>query len=312
MGMGHMPARVLRRRRRVSLRAKEALAGYLLISPWLIGFLVFVLGAMIASMVISLYDTNLLNRTEFVFLRNYEAALRDRLFWKALSVTTYYTCTVVPLQTISALLMALLLNQQLRGQGVFRTIYYLPAVVSSVATISLWWWMLNPDSGLINAALAKIGIAPGPRWLVSPQWALPAVVIMGVWASGSSMLVFLSALQGVAKELYEAAMLDGAGTARRFLSITLPMISPTVFFSLIMGLIGSFQIFTEAYLLTGGGPNNATLTYVLLIYRRTFEHLRFGYGSALAWILFVILMLLTLLLFKSSSMWVYYEAELRR
>jgi multiple sugar transport system permease protein len=302
---------VRRRRKRLSLKTREAIAGYLFISPWLIGFLVFVLGAMIASLIISLYETNLLNTTEFVGLKNYQTLFRDRLFQKALSVTSYYTFTVVPLQTIIALLMAMLLNQRLKGQGVFRTIYYLPAVVSSVATISVWWWMLNPDAGLINAALARIGIEPGPRWLVSPQWALPAVILMGLWGSGGSMLIFLGALQGVPKALYEAAMLDGATSVRRFFSITLPMISPTILFSIIMGLIGSFQIFTETYLMTNGGPNNATLTYVLLIYRKTFEHLRFGYGSALAWVLFLILMFFTVLVFKSSNVWVYYETEMR-
>ena len=307
-----LPTGAARKRRGLSLRAKEAIAGYLFISPWLIGFVVFVLGAMIASLVISLYETNLLSTAEFVGLKNYQSVFRDRLFWKALSVTSYYTFTVVPLQTIAALLMAMLLNQRLKGQGLFRTIYYLPAVVSSVATISVWWWMLNPDSGLINAALARIGIVPGPRWLVSPRWALPAVIMMGVWGSGGSMLIFLGALQGVPHELYEAAMLDGATALRRFFNITLPMISPTIFFSIVMGLIGAFQIFSETYLMTQGGPNNATLTYVLLIYRKTFEHLRFGYGSALAWILFLILMFFTLLVFKSSDVWVYYETELRK
>jgi len=227
-------------------------------------------------------------------------------------VTTYYTFTVVPLQTINALLMALLLNQKLRGQGAFRTIYYLPAVVSSVATISVWWWMLNPDAGLINAALAKIGISPGPRWLLSQEWALPAIILMAVWGSGGSMLIFLGALQGIPAELHESAMLDGATALRRFFHITIPMISSTIFFSLVMGLIGAFQVFGASYLMTEGGPNNATLTYVLYLYRKSFQQLRFGYASALAWILFVILMFFTLLMFKSSDVWVYYETELRK
>jgi len=299
-------------RRRLSLKTKEAIAGYLFISPWLIGFVVFVLGAMIASLVISLYKTNLLSTFRFVGFDHYLGAFQDRLFRKALSVTTYYTFTVVPLQTISALSMALLLNQKLRGQGTFRTIYYLPSVVSSVATISVWWWMLNPDVGLINTILAKIGIDPGPRWLLSQQWALPAIILMAVWGSGGSMLIFLGALQGIPKELYESAMLDGAAALRRFLHITIPMISSTIFFSLVMGLIGAFQVFGASYLMTEGGPNNATLTYVLYLYRKSFQQLRFGYASALAWILFVILMFFTLLMFKSSDVWVYYETELRK
>lgn len=300
------------RRPRLSLQAKEAIAGYLFISPWLAGFLVFILGAMAASVVISLFETNLLNTTRFVGLDNYQAAFRDRLFWKSLSVTSYYTLAVVPLQTVAALAMALLLNRNLRGQGLFRTIYYLPSMVSSVAIISVWWWMFNPELGLINGLLERLGVTPGPRWLLSEQWALPAIIIMTVWGSGGSMLIFLGGLQGIPVELYEAAMLDGANAFRRFIHVTLPMLSPTIFFSLLTELIGSFQVFNASYLLTSGGPNNATLTYVLFLYRKTFEGLRFGYGAALAWILFAILMAFTLLLFKSSSLWVYYEAELRK
>jgi multiple sugar transport system permease protein len=300
------------RRPRLSLRTKEAVVGYLFISPWLVGFLVFVLGAMAASLVISLFETNLLNTTRFIGLGNYQTAFKDKLFWKSLSVTTYYTFAVVPLQTVAALAMALLLNQKLRGQGLFRTIYYLPSMVSSVAIIGVWWWMFNPELGLINGVLEKIGVTPGPRWLLSEQWAMPAIVIMTVWGSGGSMLIFLGGLQSIPVELHEAAMLDGANTWRRFMHVTLPMLSPTIFFSLLTELIGSFQVFNASYLLTSGGPNNATLTYVLLLYRKTFEGLRFGYGSALAWILFAILTVFTLLLFKSSNLWVYYEAELRK
>jgi multiple sugar transport system permease protein len=300
------------RRPFLSLRRKEAIAGYLFIAPWAIGFLVFVLAAMVASLVISLYRTNLLNMTEFIGLGNYRAAFQDRLFWKSLAVTSYYTFTVVPLETVSALAMALLLNQKLRGQGIFRLIYYLPSMVSSVAIISIWWWMLHPELGLINGFLSRIGIDPGPRWLLSEQWAMPSIILMTVWGSGGSMLIFLGGLQGIPAELYEAAMLDGANSVRRFIHITLPMLSPTIFFSVVMGLIGSFQVFNASYLLTNGGPNNATLTYVLFLYRKTFEALHFGYGSALAWILFAILLAFTLLVFRSSSLWVYYEAEIRK
>jgi len=297
---------------KLGLRTREAIAGYLFISPWIIGFIIFVLGAMIASLIISLFDTNLLNRTEFVGLENYQTAVADKLFWKSLSVTSYYTFTVVPLETIAALFMALLLNQKLRLRGLFRTIYYLPSMVSSVALISVWWWMFNPELGLINGLLSNIGIEPGPSWLLSEKWAMPAIIIMTVWGSGGSMLIFLGGLQGIPVELYEAAMIDGANGIRRFFHITIPMLTPTIFFSVVMGLIGSFQVFNASYLLTSGGPNNSTLTYVLFLYRKTFEALRFGYGSALAWILFVIILIFTLLLFKTSNLWVYYEAELRK
>jgi multiple sugar transport system permease protein len=300
------------RRAKLRLRTREAIAGYLFISPWVVGFIIFVLGAMIASLVISLFDTNLLNRTEFIGLENYQTAFADKLFWKSLSVTSYYTFTVVPLQTIAALLMALLLNQKIRFRGLFRTVYYLPSMVSSVALISVWWWMFNPELGLINGLLSKIGIEAGPSWLLSEKWAMPAIIIMTVWGSGGSMLIFLGGLQGIPVELYEAAMIDGANAIRRFFYMTIPMLTPTIFFSVVMGLIGSFQVFNASYLLTSGGPNNATLTYVLFLYRKTFEALRFGYGSALAWILFVVILIFTLLLFKTSNLWVYYEAELRK
>ena len=300
------------RRRPISIKTREAIAGYLFISPWIIGFLIFVLGAMVASLGISLFETNLLNKTEFVGLANYQKAFQDKLFWKSLSVTTYYTVAVVPLQTIAALLIALLLNQKLRGLGFFRTTYYLPSMVTSIALISVWWWMFNPELGLINAALAKIGISPGPNWLLSEMWAMPAIILMTVWGSGGSMLIFLGGLQGIPYELHEAAMIDGAGSLRRFRHITIPMLSPIILFSLVIGMIGSFQVFNASYLLTSGGPNNATLTYVLFLYRRTFEGLQFGYGSALAWILFAIILVITLLLFRSSNLWVYYETELRK
>jgi multiple sugar transport system permease protein len=302
--------RPLRTRRwRLKLDAQEALFGYLFILPWAVGFLIFVAAAMIASLGLSLLDTDIISFTRFAGLGNYREMLQDPLFNKSLFVTSYYTFISVPLNTAFALLIALVLNQNLRGQSVWRVVYYLPAVISGVAVLRLWGWMFHPDLGLINAALEVIGIRPGPRWLYSETWAMPAIIIMSLWGSGGSMLIFLGGLQQIPQVLYEAAMIDGAGRLQRFFRITIPMLTPTIFFSLVMGFIGSYQIFNVSYILTEGGPNNATLTYVLYLYRKAFIQLRFGYASALAWALFVIVMAFTALSFRTSRWWVYYEGE---
>jgi multiple sugar transport system permease protein len=195
--------------------------------------------------------------------------------------------------------------------GVWRTLYYMPSVVSGVAVAILWAWMFNPEFGLINSGLALIGIK-GPRWVFSQQWALPAFVIMSLWGVGGNMLLYLAGLQGIPTPLYEAAKIDGANAFRCFLSITIPMMTPTIFFNLVMNFIGSFQIFTQSYIMTQGGPNNATLTMVLLLYRKGFQQFRFGYASAIAWVLFAIVFVFTILLLKSSELWVFYEGEIKK
>jgi len=301
--------RAWRRPWRLSLDTQEALFGYLFILPWAVGFLIFVAAAMTASLGLSLLDTDIISFTRFVGLDNYREMFQDPLFNKSLFVTSYYTFFSVPLNTAFALLVALALNQNLRGQGMWRVIYYLPAVISGVAVLRLWGWMFHPDLGLVNAALEVIGVRPGPRWLHSEAWAMPAIIIMSLWSAGGSMLIFLGGLQQIPETLYEAAMIDGAGRLQRFFHVTVPMLTPTIFFSLVMGFIGSYQIFNVSYILTEGGPNNATLTYVLYLYRKAFIQLRFGYASALAWALFVIIMVFTALSFRTSHWWVYYEGE---
>jgi multiple sugar transport system permease protein len=297
----------------MSSRARRRqIAGYLFISPWVIGFLVFTVGAMLFSLGLTLFDTDLLTETKFIGLKNFVQLSHDRLFLKSLSVTGYYVLLAVPLQVLAALLIALMLNnRKIALVGVWRTLYYMPSIVSGIAVSMLWMWMLNPDFGLFNYLLSLIGIQ-GPRWIYSEQWAIPSFVIMGVWAAGSNMLLYLAGLQSIPTPLYEAASIDGAGSWSRFWRITLPMLSPTLFFNLVMTLIGAFQVFTQAFVMTNGGPNNATLTMVLYLYRKGFEQLHFGYASAVAWVLFVIIMAFTLLVFRSSTAWVYYEGELRR
>jgi multiple sugar transport system permease protein len=299
------------RRSRLSLRAREEITAYLLISPWIIGFLIFTVGALIFSLAISFYQTDLLSPARFIGLGNYqEMFFGDELFWKALRVTSLYTLGVVPLQVGLGLIIALLLNQRVVGLGIWRTIFYLPSVVSGVAVAMIWIWFFHPDFGLFNAILANFGIQ-GPSWLYSEKWALPSLVLMGVWGVGPGMLIFLAGLQGIPRELYEAAQIDGAGAGRQFLYITLPMISPQILFNTVMGIIGSYQVFTASFVMTQGGPNNATLTMVLYLYRRGFLMARFGYASALAWVLFAIIMAFTLLTLRSSRSAVFYEGQPR-
>jgi multiple sugar transport system permease protein len=257
------------------------------------------------------FKTDLLTEYKFIGLGNLEKLVGDPLFRKSLSVTFYYTFVSVPLSLILGLSIALGLNQNLPLQSLWRTLYFLPSVVSGLAVAIIWRMIFNPEFGLLNQALALVGIE-GPRWLFSEQWAMPAFIIMGLWGAGGSMLLYLGGLQSIPTALYDAAKIDGASSWQCLWKITLPMLSPTIFFSLIMGIIGSFQVFTQALILTDGGPNFATLTIVLHLYRVGFQQLQFGYASALAWVLFAIIMFFTILAFRSSSAWVYYEGEIRK
>ncbi len=295
---------------RLSQRQREELAAYLFISPWLIGFLIFTLGAMLFSLGLSFFKTDLLTSFRFVGVDNYTRFWTDRFVGQALKVTSIYTFTTVPLGTALALAIALLLNQDVRWRGLFRTVYYLPSVVSGVAVAILWQWIYHPDFGLINAMLAWIGI-DGPRWLFSREWALPALILMTLWSVGGNMLIFLAGLQGIPTELYDAAHVDGANGWQRFLNVTVPMLTPTIFFNLILSIIGSYQVFTTAYVMTEGGPGSATLMLVLLLYRVAFEQFKFGYASAIAWLLFGIILVFTLMVIRSSTFWVYYAGEER-
>ncbi len=294
---------------------QEQLAGLGFISPWLIGFGVFTLGPMIVSLGASFSAWTMLSPPSWIGLENYERMFNDDpLFAQSLFNTAYYVLLSVPLATVLALSLALLLNLRLPGMGFFRTVFFLPSITNLVAVSILWIWVFNPEFGLLNNALRVIGVA-GPLWLQSDTWAKPALVLMSLWGIGGSMIIFLAALQGVPIELYEAAALDGAGPLRRFFSITMPMISPAVFFSLVIGIIGGFQVFTQAFVMTGaaqpgteGGPNNATLFVVLYVYKKAFQEFKMGYASSLAWVIFFLILLFTLLQTKLSRKWVYYEA----
>lgn len=290
---------------------REALTFYFCVSPWVLGFVLFTAGPMIASVWFGLTDWNFISPPSFIGVGNYVELINDPLFVKSLANTAYYTFASVPLGLIGGLLVALLMNQNLPGITVFRTIYYLPSVVSGVAVAMLWKWIFDPNYGMLNETLKLVGIR-GPQWIYSMQWVIPSFVIMSLWGVGGAMIIYLAGLQGVPTELYEAASLDGAGPWRKLWTITIPMISPVIFFNLIMGVIGSFQIFTSSLIMTQGGPNNASLFYVLYLYRNAFDYFDAGYASSLAWVLFIIIILFTFLTFRSSALWVYYEGSVKK
>jgi multiple sugar transport system permease protein len=285
----------------------QTLWGWLLISPWVLGFLIFTAGPMLASLYLSFCKYDLHNLT-FVGTKNYEVLLtRDPLFWKSLLNTVIYVMFSVPLGLTGSLLIAVLLNQKFKAIPIFRTLFYLPSLVPAVASSLVWIWIFHPNSGILNIALSTIGIK-GPAWLQDPKTALSSLIFMSLWGiGGSRMLIFLAGLQSVPDELYEAASLDGASGWDCFRHVTLPMLSPTIFFNLILGIIGSFQVFTSAYIMTGGGPDNSTLMYVLYLYNNAFRFFKLGKASAMAWLLFVMLLGFTVLQFKNASKWVYYE-----
>ena len=304
------PAPSPRRRARLTVR-RETLTFYLLISPWLIGLLSFTLIPIIASLGFSFTRWDMLSPPEPIGLRNYARMLDDRLFWQSLSVTLRYTLMYVPSELIGGLLLALLMNQvSTRGIRIFRTIYYMPSVLSGVAFVVVWMWLFHPEAGLINATLAMVGIR-GPRWLVDPNTALTALWIMSLWGLGRTAVIYLAGLRGIPRELYEAAAIDGAGVWQAFLHVTLPMLTPTIFFNLVLSVIATFQTFTSAFVATNGGPLDSTLFFVLYLYRKAFQEFQMGYASALAWVLFLIILALTLVIVRSGRWWVYYEGEQR-
>ncbi|HXF60715.1 MAG TPA: sugar ABC transporter permease [Caldilineaceae bacterium] len=291
------------------LQRREAIEGYLWISPWIIGFIVFSLGPIIASLYLSFTEYKIAGDAQWIGLANYEQALfNDKLFWPSLGRTAYYSIATVILGTVLSLLAAMLLNQNIRWRSIFRALYYLPSLTPVVSMAILWMWLLQPEIGLVNYLLGQVGI-DGPGWLTSRQWAIPSLIMISLWSSigGGRMIIFLAGLQGVPKEMHESAEIDGANAVQRFFSITLPMISPVILFNLILGVIGSFGVFSLAYVATDGGPNYATWFYMLHLYYNAFSYFQMGYASALAWIFFLIIFVLSYIQIKLSNRWVYYE-----
>jgi multiple sugar transport system permease protein len=279
-------------------------------APWLVGFLVLVAGPMVASIGIALTSWDLLRPPKFIGFDNFVRMWNDNLFWMSLVNTAYYTFIGVPLHLMAALVVALSLNAGRRGTNILRTAFYVPSITPAVASALLWYYILNADFGLANAALRLVGL-PTVGWLTNPAAAKPALILMGLWSIGPAMVIFLAGLQSVPDALYEAASLDGAGSWARFRHVTLPLISPVVFFNLVLGIINSFQVFTQAFIMTDGGPEDATLFLVLLIYRHAFQFLRMGYAATLAWALFAIVLFFTIIQFRVANRWVYYESAPR-
>jgi multiple sugar transport system permease protein len=303
-------ARRQARRRLGPHERREEREFYLFISPWIIGFILFGGGPIIASAVISLTNWSLLSSPEWAGLANYRRLAADPLFLITLKNTLIYAIGSVGLGVIAAFLLALLLNQKVWGMALFRTIFYLPSVVSGIAVALLWVNIFHPDFGLINYALSWIGIQ-GPGWLTSPSWAMPALIIMSLWGVGGGMVIYLAGLQSIPEHLYEAAALDGAGPLRKFWHVTVPMMSPVIFFNMIVGFIGSLQAFVLIFVMTNGGPANATLVYGLYLFRNAFQFFEMGYASAMAWVLFAVIMIITAVQFQLAKRWVFYEGGLR-
>jgi multiple sugar transport system permease protein len=292
------------------LARREALSFYILILPWVIGFLVFLAYPMLRSLYLSFTSYNLLSPPEWVGLRNFQRIFSDADFWQSLKVTLLYALGSVPGGTIIALALAMVLAQKLRGVNFWRTIFFLPSILSSIAVAVLWLFIFRPQDGLLNMALGLFGIK-GPDWLLSEQWALPALILMSWWSVGGQIVIYLAGLKGIPEVLYEAAEIDGATGWAKFRYVTIPMLSPTIFFNVVLAIIGALQVFDVGWVMTRGGPNKATLFYMLNLYERAFQLGQMGYASALAWILFVVIMIITLLVVRSSAAWVYYESEVR-
>lgn len=294
-----------------ALQADEAKWGYIFLLPWVAGLVIFWLGPILASAYFSLLEYDVVSSPTFIGIDNYVRAFTaDKQFWPSLWRTLYYSIIVVPLGLFGSLFLAMLLNRGYKGTNFFRTLFFLPHLTPAVALAVLWVWIFHPSVGPVNLVLSWVGI-DGPGWLTSKQWAMEALIIISLWAAvgGNTMLIFLAGLQGVPKELYEASEIDGAGAWSKFRNVTLPLISPTMLFNLILGIIGALKVFTLAFVATNGGPSYATWFYALHIYRQSFEYFRMGYGAALAWIFVIVLMIFTYVQIVMSRRWVYYAGE---
>lgn len=296
---------------------REAGLFYLTVSPWVIGFVAFTVVPVAISFYLSLTRWKVLTAPAFIGVDNYVRMFTDDPdFWQSLRVTGLFAVTSVPLRMFIALMLAVLLNEATKAVAFFRTSFYIPSIVASVAAAVLWQWILNPQFGPVNGLLRAVGIR-GPNWFNDPNWALPALVLMSAWGVGGEMLIFLAGLKGIPRQLYEAAEVDGAGRWTRFRRITLPMLSPTIFFNLVMAVIGAFQTFDAAFVISTarageiGAPAKSTLFYMLYLYRSGFKDLEMGYASALAWTLFIIILGVTLVINRTSNRWVYYEGGRR-
>ncbi len=289
-----------------SSKLRRELTGDAFIAPWLIGFAAFTLGPFLASIYLSFTRYDIISSPVWVGTANYKHLLNhDPLFWKALGITLKYAAVAVPLGIFTGVCLALLLNSKIAGISIYRTIFFIPSIVPLVATCVVFMWILNPQIGLVNGILKLFGVV-GPAWLMDAKWAIWSLVFMSVWGVGGSMIIYLAGLKDIPAHLYEAAMIDGASAWQRTRHVTLPMMTPVIFFNLVMGVIHAFQYFTQAFIMTQGGPEESTTFYALYLFYRAWRYLDMGYASAMAWILFVVIMVFTGLILKSQKKWVHY------
>ncbi len=301
-----------RRRTRGRVAARERRAAYLFLSPWIIGVVCFIAGPVITSIVLSLTDYSIAFKTHWIGFQNYWTMIHDPIFWQSLKITLTYVLMSVPLYLVAGLGLSLLLNMKRRGVNLFRTVIFLPYVISGVAVAILWSSLLDPNFGGVNWLLRHVGVANPPLWLESPTWALPAVVLIGLWSIGGGAIIYLAGLQNIPEQLYEAAAIDGAGLWQRFRYVTFPMLTPTLLFVLLTSLVSAFQVFDVVFVLSGGpmGTASSALNFYLLnMWTQGFGNGRLGYASGLAWILVVISGLVIIAIFRTASPWVYYEHE---
>lgn len=298
---------------KMKMSTQDAVWGYVFLSPWILGMIFFMGGPIIFSLILAFCKWDMITPINFVGIDNFIKMFTDMRFLHSMYNTFYYTIFSVPLGIIGSIMVALLMNQKWKSVRLLRTIYYLPSVTAGVASAIIWMWLLNPDFGLINYGLSLLGIK-GPQWMADEVWAKPAFIIMSLWGVGGNMIIYLAGLQGIPRQLYEAAEIDGAGMMQKFRYVTMPMLTPVIFFNLIMSIVWSFQIFTQVYVMTGGqgGPADSTLVMVLYIYQQAFKFHNMGYASAIAWVLFIIILVFTMLQFKMSGGWVHYEGELKK
>ncbi|PTM57865.1 carbohydrate ABC transporter permease [Desmospora activa] len=284
--------------------------GWLFASPWVIGMLLFFAFPLLSSIYFSFTSYSIINPGEFVGLQNYRDLMNDSLFWTAIYNTVYFTVFFVPLSIFCGVSLALFLNMKVKGMAIYRTIFFLPTLVPHVAMAVLWVWLLNPQFGLVNGMLAAVGM-DGPAWLGSETWSKPSLILMSLWGIGQAVVIYLAGLHDISQDYYDAAEVDGANSVQKIGHITLPLLTPVIFFNLVMGVIGAFQQFTLPYTMTKGQgtPGNSLVFYVMHIYDNGFKFFKMGYASAMAWILFVVIMALTTLIFVTSKRWVHYQGN---
>ena len=302
-----VPADQLKSRAR-RREVRRVLVGLAFISPWLVGLLALQVYPFFASLYYSLRSTTLLSPGHYIGLQNYRDLWNDPLFWQSLRNTFYYTSCSIVIGTVVSISLAMLLNQRVRGMSLYRVLFYLPSIVPLAAVSVIWIWILHPTYGVVNYLLGKVGL-PTVGWFSDPTWAMPGLIVVSLWGLGNAMIIYLAGLQDVPNDLYEAAQLDGANAWQRTVNITLPLLSPVILFNVIVGLIGGFQYFVEPFVITQGGPADSTLTYGLYLYDNAFTYFRMGYAAAMAWVLFVIIMVITAVLLRTASRWVFYQGQ---